>query len=115
MDLSRLAEAVSTNPNRGAQIRRTIAMLRTVAPRKAIEALVFVANDAKVAVGFGEFEEDLFLDVVGVLVFVHHDESYVLGDAGADVRNLEQIIQEFLKVGEVHPVLFSRGFGGYVG
>jgi hypothetical protein len=40
---------------------------------KPIETLVLVANDAEIAGLLSELEQNLFLDVVCVLVFVHED------------------------------------------
>ncbi len=69
-------------------VRHALGEFEDVADRgtaEAVEALVFVADNAEVACRFREFEEDLFLDVVGVLVLVNHDKLYVASDAGGDV------------------------------
>ena len=79
-------------------------MFRTVAPRIAVEALVLVPDNTEVPARLGELQEDLLLDVVGVLVLVHEDVAEVAGHSVRGATVAEQVVHEPLQMGEVGAV-----------
>ena len=76
---------------------------------KTVDPLVIVAHHAKVAVRPRQAQQDPFLDVGRVLVFVNQQ----IADAGCDgVRDAviqQPVINPRLQVGEVHQVLIPQG------
>ena len=48
-------------------------------PAKAIEALILIADSAEIAIVLRQLEQDLFLHIVSVLVFVNHDVTKIAG------------------------------------
>ena len=39
---------------------------------ESVQALIVVADDTEIKVRFGEFEQDAFLDSIGVLILIDH-------------------------------------------
>ena len=71
----------------------------------AVDALIVVANDHKVAAHLGEQLGDGILCAVGVLIFVHHDVAKTLAICLDDVRILlEQMIRVEQQIVEVHGI-----------
>ena len=68
---------------------------------EAVDALVVVAHDAKVAVDPGQAEQNPFLDAGGVLILVHHQVSDGGADAVGDTIILEQGVGPDLQAGEI--------------
>lgn len=68
---------------------------------ESVESLVVVAGDCQVLVMAGEGQEDLFLDVVGVLILVDDDVGDVHRDVVPYVGFLEEFPCRALQVGEV--------------
>ena len=73
-------------------------------PAEAVETLVLVADDAQVASFLREFEQELLLDVVGVLILVHEHVTQVAGHGVCGRRVTEQVVDEPLQVREVDPI-----------
>ena len=71
---------------------------------EAVEGLVLVPDHAEVAVRCGQAREELLLDVVGVLVLVHHDIADPVDDGRTCLGIDEQVEEEFLLVGKVDAV-----------
>src|SRR6185295_1195159 len=71
---SAVGAIVRGEPNDGAR-RESAWKLENVSngrSAKPIQALVFVTDDAKVASLFGELQQNLLLNVVRVLILIHH-------------------------------------------
>jgi hypothetical protein len=49
-------------------------------PPEAIQALILIADDAEVARPLRQLEQELLLNVVGILVFVHEDVANVVSE-----------------------------------
>ena len=71
---------------------------------EAVEALVLVADHADVSAGLGELQEELFLDVVSVLVLIHEDVAQVAGHGVRGAGIAEELVHEPLQMREVGPV-----------
>ena len=80
-------------------------MLRTSAPRKAVDALVVVSDHGQVAVTTGKLDEHLVLGAVGVLVLVDQDlveaPPPVVPHGLVLLQEVDQVEDEVV---EVHPV-----------
>jgi len=68
---------------------------------EAVQALVLVPNYTEVATLLCDLEEELLLDVVGVLVLVYEDIPDVVGHSVRRGAVPEQVMYEPLQVGEV--------------
>ncbi len=65
---------------------------------------------------FGQFEEKLLLDVVRVLILVHHDVLDAAREGTAEVGVKEEIMDQLLLMGEVESIaLIEAFFVGLVG
>ena len=77
-------------------------------PAEAVQALVLVADDAEVAGRFRQLQEDLLLDVICVLVFVHQHVLDAAHYSGQDFRIVQQIMNQFLLMGKIDTILASK-------
>ena len=68
---------------------------------KSVDTLIFVTNDTDVVSRCGELKQNLFLDVVGVLVLIDEHIFDALADLRADGGILQQLMEEVLLVSEV--------------
>ena len=60
------------------EARRELQDISDCCATEAIQALILIADDTEVSSPLCELQEKLFLNVVGILVFVHEDVADVL-------------------------------------
>ena len=92
--------------------RHTLRKLQNVAnrrPAKSVQALIFVADHAQIASPLGQFQQQLFLDVVRVLVFIHEHMADFPRHSVGGFRIGEKGDHGPLQMSKVDPVRFLKG------
>src|SRR5882762_8833477 len=77
---------------------------------KAIQTLILIAHHTKIPCHFAKLQEQLFLNVVRVLVLIDQNVLDLTGYRPTSVRNAKEVVNEPLQAGEIDAVAVEERF-----